>query len=179
MVDNGPSRFSLYDRQRQVAKFLFTNRKDLEGQPLVKMHSAVIKSRDGLDLLTYYSLPLDSDTRGDGIPARPLPMVLFPHGGPWARDFWGYSPWHQWLANRGYAVMFVNFRSSTGLGKAFTNAGDLEWGGKIMEDQVDAVQWAIAKGIADPQRVAVMGGSFFHFLFMLLYIVPAGKAVGG
>jgi dipeptidyl aminopeptidase/acylaminoacyl peptidase len=160
LVDDGPTRFYLYDRQNQVANFLFTNRQDLEGQPLVKMHSAVIKSRDDLDLVIYYSLPLDIDTKGENIPEHPLPMVLFPHGGPWGRDFWGYDPFHQWLANRGYAVMFVNFRSSTGFGKTFTNAGDLEWGGKVMEDQVDAVRWAISQGIADPERVAVMGGSF-------------------
>ncbi|MFN2141596.1 MAG: alpha/beta hydrolase family protein, partial [Candidatus Promineifilaceae bacterium] len=128
--------------------------------PLVKMHSAVIKARDGLDLVLYYSLPLDSTAEGGNKPEQPLPMVLMPHGGPWARDFWGYNPMHQWLANRGYAVLAVNFRSSTGFGKAFTNAGDLEWGGKIIEDQVDAVQWAIAEGIADPGRVAIAGGSF-------------------
>jgi dipeptidyl aminopeptidase/acylaminoacyl peptidase len=124
------------------------------------MSSVVVKSRDGLDLVAYISLPPGSDSNGDGIPDRPVPMVLMPHGGPWGRDFWGYNPWHQWLANRGYAVLCVNFRSSTGLGKAFTNAGDHEWGGKIIEDQADAVQWAIGAGIADAQRVAVMGGSF-------------------
>jgi dipeptidyl aminopeptidase/acylaminoacyl peptidase len=160
LVDDGPARFYLYDRQRGTADFLFTNRRDLEDQPLVKMHSAVIKSRDGLDLVLYYSLPLDSAGPGQNIPERPLPLVLVPHGGPWGRDFWGYNPWQQWLANRGYAVLAVNFRSSTGFGKTFTNAGDLEWGGKILEDQVDAVQWAIAQGIADPQRVSIMGGSF-------------------
>jgi dipeptidyl aminopeptidase/acylaminoacyl peptidase len=124
------------------------------------MRSVVIKSRDGLDLVAYTSLPPGSDRDSDGIPERPVPMVLMPHGGPWGRDFWGYNPWHQWLANRGYAVLCVNFRSSTGFGKAFTNAGDHEWGGKIIEDQADTVQWAIEAGIADPQRVAVMGGSF-------------------
>ena len=160
LVDAGPARFYLYDREARIARFLFTNRQALEGQPLVTMSSAVIKSRDGLDLVAYTSLPPGSDSNGDGIPERPVPMVLMPHGGPWGRDFWGYNPWHQWLANRGYAVMCVNFRSSTGLGKAFTNAGDHEWGGKIIEDQADAVQWAIGAGIADPQRVAVMGGSF-------------------
>jgi dipeptidyl aminopeptidase/acylaminoacyl peptidase len=160
LVDDGPARFYLYDRQQRTADFLFTNRKDLEDQPLVKMHSVVIKARDGLNLVIYYSLPLGSTPEGGSLPEQPMPMVLMPHGGPWGRDFWGYNPWQQWLANRGYAVMAVNFRSSTGFGKAFTNAGDLEWGGKIIEDQVDAVQWAIAEGIADSERVAIMGGSF-------------------
>jgi dipeptidyl aminopeptidase/acylaminoacyl peptidase len=160
LVDNRPTRFYLYDRTQRVARFLFTDRQALENQPLVKMHSAVIQSRDRLDLVLYYSLPLDSDADGDGIPDRPVPLVFTPHGGPWGRDFWGYNSWHQWLANRGYAVLSVNFRSSTGFGKAFTNAGDNQWGGKIMEDQIDAVQWAIAQGIADAKKVAVMGGSF-------------------
>jgi dipeptidyl aminopeptidase/acylaminoacyl peptidase len=160
LVDNGPTRFYLYDRTQRVVRFLFTDRQALENQPLVNMYSAVIQSRDGLDLVLYYSLPLDSDADGDGIPDRPVPLVFTPHGGPWGRDFWGYDSWHQWLANRGYAVLSVNFRSSTGFGKAFTNAGDYQWGGKIMEDQIDAVQWAIAQGIADPLKVAVMGGSF-------------------
>ena len=159
-VDDGPARFYLYERGQRAARFLFTNRADLEAQPLVKMRSAVIKSRDGLNLVAYYSLPSGSDSNGDGLPDRPMPAVLIPHGGPWGRDYWGYNAWHQWLANRGYAVLNVNFRSSTGFGKTFTNAGDLEWGGKIMADQQDAVAWAIAQGIADPQRVAVMGGSF-------------------
>ncbi len=160
VVDNGPARFYLYDRQNRIANFLFTNRASLEDKPLVKMFSAVIKSRDGLDLVIYYSLPPESRSEGASLPDQPVPLVLFPHGGPWGRDFWGYNPWHQWLANRGYAVMFVNFRASTGFGKAFTNAGDNEWGDKIIKDQCDAVQWAIDKGIADPNRVAIMGGSF-------------------
>jgi dipeptidyl aminopeptidase/acylaminoacyl peptidase len=159
-MDDLPFRYYLYDRAARQAHFLFTNRTALEGQLLVKMHSTVIKSRDGLNLVAYHSLPPGSDSNQDGIPDQPVPMVLIPHGGPWGRDYWGFDPWHQWLANRGYAVLAVNFRSSTGFGKAFTNAGDLEWGGKIMDDQVDAVRWAIAQGIADPQRVAVFGGSF-------------------
>jgi dipeptidyl aminopeptidase/acylaminoacyl peptidase len=160
LVDDGPVRYYLYDRQSRTARFLFTNRSALEGQPLVKMHSAVIKARDGLDLVVYYSLPVGSDSDGDGLPEHLLPTVLTPHGGPWARDSWGFNAWHQWLANRGYAVLAVNFRASTGFGKAFTNAGNREWGGKIMDDQQDAVHWAIAQSIADPQRVAVMGASF-------------------
>jgi dipeptidyl aminopeptidase/acylaminoacyl peptidase len=160
LVDDGPARYHLYDREQRAARFLFTNRRDLEGQPLAKMLPAVVRARDGLNLVSYYTLPLNSDGDGDGIPDRPLPMVLVPHGGPWGRDFWGYDPWHQWLANRGYAVLCVNFRSSTGFGKTFVNAGNYQWGGKIMEDQIDAVHWAVERGIADPARVAVMGGSF-------------------
>jgi dipeptidyl aminopeptidase/acylaminoacyl peptidase len=160
VVDDGPIRFYVYDRDSRQADFLFTNRADLEGQPLVKMHSAVIESRDGLDLVCYYSLPAGSDPDGDGFPDRPAPTVLMPHGGPWGRDVWGLNPYHQWLANRGYAVLNVNFRASTGFGKAFTNAGDREWGEKVMQDQQDAVRWAIHRGIADAEKVAVLGGSF-------------------
>jgi dipeptidyl aminopeptidase/acylaminoacyl peptidase len=160
VLDNGPIRFYIYNRKQHVARFLFTNRQALESQPLVKMHSTVIQSRDGLNLVLYYSLPSGSDSDDDGIPDQPLPMVFTPHGGPWGRNSWGYDNWHQWLANRGYAVLCVNFRSSTGLGKAFTNAGDRQWGGKIIEDQIDTVQWAIAHGIADPKKVAVLGRSF-------------------
>lgn len=160
VVDDGPARYYLYDRQRRTADFLFTNRQALEGQPLVKMYPAVIRSRDGLNLVAYYSLPPGVVVDEDGRPDQPLPMVFIPHGGPWGRDSWGFNNWHQWLANRGYAVLSVNFRSSTGFGKAFINAGDREWGGKIMEDQQDAVRWAIERGIADPERIAVFGGSF-------------------
>ena len=160
VVDDGPVRYYLYDRQKQTVDFLFTNRAELEGLPLAKMRPDVVAARDGLSLVVYSTLPPGSDSDGDGIPDAPLPMVLIPHGGPWGRDSWGFNGWHQWLANRGYAVLSVNFRSSTGFGKSFTNAGDFEWGGKILEDQQDGVQWAIAQGIADPTRVAVMGGSF-------------------
>lgn len=160
VLDDGPARFYLYDHQKRVASFLFSNRQALEQQPLAKMHSVTIKSRDGLNLVAYYTLPLGSDSNGDGIPDQPLPTIFTPHGGPWGRDVWGYNSWHQWLANRGYAVLSVNFRASTGFGKAFINAGDREWGGKIIEDQVDAVHWAIAAKITDPQRAAIMGGSF-------------------
>jgi len=160
LLDNSPVRYYLYDRRQRQAVFLFTSRKALEGQPLVKMHPFVIQSQDGLDLVGYYSLPAGSDSNADGIPDQALPLVLIPHGGPWGRDVWGYNAWHQWLANRGYVALNVNFRSSTGFGKAFTNAGDREWGGKILADQQDAVNWAIARGIANPGKIAVMGGSF-------------------
>lgn len=160
VVDDGPARFYLYDRGRRHAEFLFTERRELEDLPLAKMHSVVIQARDGLDLVCYYSLPPDSDPECQGIPTHPVPLILNPHGGPWSRNVWGYDRRHQWLVNRGYAVMAVNFRSSTGFGKDFLNAGNCEWGGKIIQDQVDAVQWAISQGIADPSRLAIMGGSF-------------------
>ncbi len=87
-------------------------------------------------------------------------MVLTVHGGPWMRDSWGLNPTHQWLANRGYAVLSVNFRGSRGFGKTFINAANKEWGGKMQSDLIDAVDWAVSEGIADPARIAIMGGSY-------------------
>jgi dipeptidyl aminopeptidase/acylaminoacyl peptidase len=159
-LDNSPLRFYLYDRETREARFLFTIQDALQEYPLAKMYPAVFPASDGMELVAYYTLPPGSDADGDGKPDQPLPMVLTPHGGPWGRDYWGFNSEHQWLANRGYAVMSINFRSSTGFGKAFVNAGDKEFGGKIIGDQFDAVQWAIRQGIADPERVAIMGGSF-------------------
>ena len=160
VMDNGPVRYYRYDRASRTASFLFTNRQALEGLPLARMHSAVIESRDGYNLVSYYTLPIGSDVATLGKPSQPLPAVLFVHGGPWGRDAWGYNPSHQWLANRGYAVISVNFRASTGFGKDFTNAGNREWGGKMHNDLIDAVNWAIREGIADPKRIAIMGGSY-------------------
>lgn len=160
LMDNGPVRYYRYDRATRQAHFLFTNRQDLEGLPLVKMTPVVIPTRDGWDMVCYYSLPLGADTDGDNIPDVPLPTVLWVHGGPWGRDEWGYNPYHQWFANRGYAVLSVNFRASTGFGKDFINAGNREWGAKMHDDLLDAVQWAVAAGIADPARVAIAGGSY-------------------
>ena len=98
---------------------------------MTRMHARIIQSRDGLDLVSYLSLPPWSDADGDGRPREPLPMVLLVHGGPWTRDTWGYDSRHQWLANRGYAVLSVNFRGSTGFGKAFANAGTRQWGRRM------------------------------------------------
>ncbi len=160
LLDNGPVRYYRYLRERREAQFLFTNRAALEGQPLVKNHPVTIPARDGLNLVCYYSLPREADPDNTGLPDKPLPLALLVHGGPWARDEWGYNPVFQLLANRGYAVLSVNFRGSTGFGKGFSNAGNREWGGKMHTDLVDAVQWAVAQGIADPERVGILGGSY-------------------
>jgi dipeptidyl aminopeptidase/acylaminoacyl peptidase len=159
-LDDGPGRFYRYDRASKKADFLFTNRKALEGAPLAKMRPVTIKSRDGMDLVSYLSLPKASDPDGDGKPDKQLPVVLLVHGGPWGRDGWGLNPAHQWLSNRGYGVLSVNFRGSTGLGKKFTNAGDKEWAGKMHDDLIDAVKWAVDAKIADPAKVAIQGGSY-------------------
>ncbi|MEM9657883.1 MAG: S9 family peptidase, partial [Planctomycetota bacterium] len=139
---------------------LFSSRDDLDEYELVKMHTPVIPSRDGLDLVAYLSLPPGSDPDGDGVPDSPKPLVLDVHGGPWARDSWGYNPYHQWLANRGYAVLNVNYRGSTGFGKDFVNAANGEWAGKMHDDLVDAVNWAVDNKIADGDKVCIMGGSY-------------------
>jgi dipeptidyl aminopeptidase/acylaminoacyl peptidase len=159
-VDDGPVRYYRYDNQINTAQFLFTDREELAELPLARMYPVVIKSRDGMDLVSYYTLPFDSDRNGNGQADRPLPMILFVHGGPWGRDTWGYNAWHQWLANRGYAVLSVNFRASTGLGKAFINAGNREWAARMHDDLIDAVDWAVSQGIADRHRIAIMGGSY-------------------
>jgi dipeptidyl aminopeptidase/acylaminoacyl peptidase len=160
LVDNGPVRYYLYDRAARKASFLFTNRTRLEGVPLARMHPVVITSRDGLDLVSYLTLPVGTDNENDGRPDKALPMVLYVHGGPWGRDSWGLNGTHQWLANRGYAVLSVNFRASTGFGKDFINAGNLEWAGKMHNDLIDAVNWAVQEGIARKDKIAIMGGSY-------------------
>ncbi|TDI47183.1 MAG: S9 family peptidase [Acidobacteria bacterium] len=159
-LSDQPYSYYLYDREAKHATYLFGNRAALEDKTLAKMHSLTLKSRDGMDLISYLTLPVETDADGDGRPKEPIPMVLFVHGGPWGRDNYGYSSFHQWGANRGYAVLSVNFRGSTGLGKAFTNAGDMEWSGKMHDDLIDAVDWAIAEGIAIEDRIAIMGGSY-------------------
>lgn len=156
----GPPALWLYRRGERRLERLYVTRPELEGAPLQPMHAIALAARDGLALPSYLTLPPGSDADDDGVPDAPVPMVLLVHGGPWARDHHGYNPYHQWLANRGYAVLSVNFRGSTGFGKAFIAAANLEWGAKMHEDLLDAVDWAVARGIADPARVAIMGGSY-------------------
>jgi dipeptidyl aminopeptidase/acylaminoacyl peptidase/predicted small lipoprotein YifL len=178
-LDDGPVRYYLYDRPNKKADFLFTNRKSLEGQPLARMHPVVIMSRDGLELVSYLTLPVAADPKHAGRPSQPLPLVLLVHGGPWGRDAWGYDPEHQLLANRGYAVLSVNYRGSTGLGKQFTNAGNKQWAAAMHDDLIDAVDWAIAEKIADPKRVAIMGGSYGGYATLVgLTFTPEKFACG-
>ena len=179
LMDDGPVRYYLYDRPSHRATFLFVNREDLADVPLAKMHPVTIEARDGLPLVCYYTLPLWSDPSAHGLPQSPLATVLLVHGGPWGRDRWGYNALHQWLANRGYAVISVNFRGSTGFGKGFINAADLEWAGAMHNDLLDAVDWAVEQGIADPDRVAIMGGSYGGYATLVgLTFTPERFAAG-
>jgi dipeptidyl aminopeptidase/acylaminoacyl peptidase len=160
MMDDGPVQFYIYDRPAKKVKFLFTSQPALAKLALVKMHPVVIKSRDEKSLVSYLSLPKDSDPKNTGRPNKPLPLVLNVHGGPWARDNWGYDPEHQLFANRGYAVLSVNYRGSTGFGKEFINAANREWAGKMHDDLIDAVNWAVEEKIAIKDKVAIVGGSY-------------------
>ncbi|MBL0941200.1 MAG: S9 family peptidase [Alphaproteobacteria bacterium] len=158
--DQGPVSYYLYDRTVGHAQYLFSSNKKLESLDLAPMHPVIIPTRDGFNMVSYLSLPLSADPEGVGKSDHPLSLVLYVHGGPTVRDNWGYDSIHQWLTNRGYAVLSVNYRGSTGFGKAFTIAGYGQWAGKAHDDLIDAVNWAIAKGIADPQKIAIMGGSY-------------------
>lgn len=158
---NDPYRYYIYDRVNQSASFLFTTRPALRREALVDMNPVKIESRDGLELVSYLTLPpVPRAEEGSLRPKEAVPMVLLVHGGPWGRDEYGYNGYHQWLANRGYAVLSVNFRGSTGLGKDFINAGDREWAAAMHNDLIDAVDWAVEKGITTEDKVAIMGGSY-------------------
>jgi dipeptidyl aminopeptidase/acylaminoacyl peptidase len=151
--DDGPVSYYIVDRSAKEATFLFHSRPDLTEYELGSMEPVSFQSRDGLTVHGYLTLP-------PGVEAANLPLVLNVHGGPWARDVWGYDPEAQWFANRGYACLQVNYRGSIGYGKDFLNAGNREWGGRMHDDLVDAVRWAVDRGVADPQRIAIYGGSY-------------------
>jgi len=174
-----PPSVHLFDREQRKLSELYVSRPELVGAPLQKMHPLELKSRDGLTLPSYLTLPPGSDIDGDGRPASPVPMVLLVHGGPWARDSYGYNSYHQWLANRGYAVLSVNYRGSTGFGKSFVEAANLEWAGKMHDDLIDAVAWATEQGISQPEKVAIMGGSYGGYATLVgLTFTPTRFACG-
>jgi dipeptidyl aminopeptidase/acylaminoacyl peptidase len=151
--DDSPIYYYLYDRASKKATMLFSNRSDLEKYKLAKVKPIEYKARDGMTIYGYLTTPAGADPKN-------LSMVVFPHGGPWGRDLWGYDPYAQWLANRGYAVLQPNFRASTGYGKQYLNAGDRQWAGTMHTDLLDAKDWAVKQGVADPAKVCIMGGSY-------------------
>lgn len=151
-ADTAPATYYCYDRSTKRAQFLFAARPELDRFELARMEPVCYKARDGLSIHGYLTMPVGIE--------KNAPMVLLVHGGPWARDLWGYNGLVQLLANRGYAVLQVNFRGSTGYGKDFLNAGDREWAGKMHDDLLDAKIWAVSQGYADSNRVAIMGGSY-------------------
>jgi dipeptidyl aminopeptidase/acylaminoacyl peptidase len=153
IVDNGPVRYYAYNRKTHKATFLFDSKPELNKYTLASMKPVSFTSRDGWTIHGYLTFP-------PGKNQKKLPLVLNVHGGPWARDTWGYDSEAQWFANRGYACLQVNFRGSTGYGKNFLNAAVKEWGAKMHDDLVDAANWAVEQGIADPKRIAIYGGSY-------------------
>lgn len=149
---DGPTEYQLYDQVAKTLKPLFVSRPELLKYKFAPMEDVRIPTRDGLELVGYLTRPKE---RGA------TPLILKVHGGPWARDFWGFSAVDQWFANRGYATLSVNFRGSTGYGKTFLHKGDCEWGvGSMQHDLTDSVLWAIEQGIADPDKVCIYGGSY-------------------
>ena len=174
-----PVTYHLYDRSSRKLTPLFVTRPELSGKPLAAMHGVEIKARDGLVLPSFLTLPVGTDPRGTGRPARPLPMVLNVHGGPWSQDTFGYDAEAQWLANRGYAVLQVNYRGSSGYGKGFIEAANREFGGKMHDDLIDAVQWAIGQGVAQPDKIAIYGGSYGGYATLVgLTFTPTTFACG-
>lgn len=151
--DIEPGARYLFDRKTKKLTFQYRVYEKLSRKDLAHMQPVRFKSSDGLEIPSFLTLP-------KGVPAKNLPLIVVPHGGPWSRDAWGYDPFAQFLANRGYAVLQPNFRSSTGYGKKFLNAGNNEWGQKMQDDLTWGVKDLVAKGIADPKRVGIMGGSY-------------------
>jgi dipeptidyl aminopeptidase/acylaminoacyl peptidase len=151
--DAGPVKFYTWDRDAKAATFLFDHQPQLNEYPLVPMEPFSFTARDGLTIHGYLSFPAQVERTN-------LPAVLTVHGGPWARNGWGLDPEAQWLANRGYVCVQVNFRGSAGYGKDFLNAGDREWGAKMHDDLLDAVDHLVAQGVIDRERVAIYGGSY-------------------
>ena len=166
----------LYERGSGQVTKLFDQRPELIGEPLRPMKPLELRARDGMTLVAYLTLPHPAAADR---PASPVPLVIDVHGGPWARDSYGFNGEHQWLANRGYAVLSVNYRGSTGFGKKFINAGDHEWARNMHNDLLDAVDWAIKEKIAQPDKVAIYGGSYGGYATLVgLTFTPERFACG-
>jgi dipeptidyl aminopeptidase/acylaminoacyl peptidase len=151
--DVEPGETYLFERKTKKLTLQYRIREKLPREHLVEMKPIRYKSSDGLEIPAYLTLP-------KGVEAKNLPLVVVPHGGPWARDAWGYNTFAQFLANRGYAALLPNFRGSTGYGKKFFDAGNKEWGDKMQDDITWGVKHLIAQGVADPKRIGIMGGSY-------------------
>lgn len=151
--DTDPGTTYLFDRQTKKLTFQYRPRPNIPVKDMANMKAIRYKSSDGLEIPAYLTLP-------KGVEAKKLPLVVMPHGGPWARDGWGFNAYAQFLANRGYAVLAPNFRASTGFGKEFINAGNNEWGQKMQDDITWGVKYLVEQGMVDAKRVAIMGGSY-------------------
>jgi dipeptidyl aminopeptidase/acylaminoacyl peptidase len=151
--DTEPGETYLFDRRTRKLSLQYKIREKLPREALASMEGIAYKSSDGLEIPAYLTLP-------KGVPAKGLPTIVVPHGGPWARDYWGYNSIAQFLANRGYAVLMPNFRGSTGYGKKFLNAGNGEWGAKMQDDITWGMKYLVAEGLADPKRLGIVGGSY-------------------
>lgn len=171
--DVEPSSTWIYDRDTGRAVLLYRTRPEIDPARMAEMRPVRYPARDGLEIPAYLTLP-------NGVDAEDLAVIIMPHGGPWARDFWGYDGFAQFLANRGYGVLQPNFRGSTGYGKRFLNLGNEEWGtGTMQHDITDAVRWLVSEGIADPEKVGIMGGSYGGYATLAgLAFTPDLYAVG-
>jgi dipeptidyl aminopeptidase/acylaminoacyl peptidase len=157
VVDNGSMRFYAYDRRRKAAELIFLAQAKLDEYSLARMQPISYTARDGMKIYGYLTLPVGIDPRSM---SKKPPLVLDVHGGPWERNVWCWDSQVQWLANRGYSVLQINFRGSTGYGKKYYTAGDREWGGKMHDDLIDGKRWAVAQGYADSSKVAICGWSY-------------------
>lgn len=151
--DTDPASVYLFDRDSKELTFQYRPRPNLPIEHLSPMKVVKYPSSDGLEIPAYLTIP-------KGMEAKNLPLLVIPHGGPWARDYWGYDSYAQFWSNRGYAVLQMNFRGSTGYGKAFLDAGNLEWGDKMQDDITWGVKYLVGQGIVNPERVGILGGSY-------------------
>jgi dipeptidyl aminopeptidase/acylaminoacyl peptidase len=171
-TDDGPETFYSYDRPTKTGTYLFSAQPELAGLTLAKMSPIAFAARDGLELHGYLTLP-------PGVAPHALPMVVLVHAGPWSRDRWGYDETVQWLANRGYAVLQVNYRGSSGYGRSFEAAGYRQWAGAMRTDLLDAKDWATKNGVADPARVAIMGESYGGYAVLAALAFSPGSFACG